>query len=347
MADSRVLLSNLAQWCSHALELTAFSEGLFDRLAAVLPFQGAFLATVDPATLLYTRAFRRDMPGEASAAFVAAEFGDDDVNQLRDLVNRPAPIGWLDQATRGDRMSAKRYREAMRPFGLGDELRCALVSADSCWGLLCLHRGETDPAFTGSEAALLARLSPYVAQALRTSLLLEQSSVASAGSGPGVLVLSPAGELRASTLAGSQLLEQLAELDAPRSARLPTVVAGVVERLRSGTGHRPVVARARALTRQGQWLTVHASRLDDKDASIAVIVEPTQPAELAPLLIAAYCLTPREAEVARALMLGSSRQLIASHLRLSPFTVNDHVRAVFTKTDVSSAGQLRMKIFRG
>ena len=346
MADSRVLLADLARWCSRALDLTTFSEGLFDRLSTALPYQGAFLATVDPATLLYTRAFRRDMPSEASPAFVAAEFGDDDVNQLRHLVHRPAPIGWLDQATRGDRMSARRYRLAMRPFGLGDELRCALVSADSCWGLLCLHRAGTDPAFSATEAALLGKVSPYVAQALRTSLLLEQITAA-ASSGPGVLILSPAGELETSTLAGSHLLEQLAELDAPRSAELPTVVAGVVEQLRRESDGRPEVARARALTRQGQWLTVHASRLDDHAGSIAVIVEPTQPAELAPLLIAAYCLTPREAEVARALMLGSSRRLIASTLHLSPFTVSDHVKAVFAKTDVSSAGQLRMKIFRG
>ncbi|MDX6229896.1 MAG: hypothetical protein QOI76_3286 [Frankiales bacterium] len=52
MADSRALLADLARWCSHALELPGFSEALFDRLSTAIPFQGAFLAAVDPATLL-------------------------------------------------------------------------------------------------------------------------------------------------------------------------------------------------------------------------------------------------------------------------------------------------------
>ena len=116
-----------------------FSAGLFERLGALIPFDGAFLATVDPATLLYTRAFRSGMPLEASPAFVRCELGDDDVNQLRQLVLTPTPIGWLDEATHGDRAAARRYREAMAPFGLGDELRVALMTEGTCWGLLCLH----------------------------------------------------------------------------------------------------------------------------------------------------------------------------------------------------------------
>ncbi|MDX6229895.1 MAG: hypothetical protein QOI76_3285 [Frankiales bacterium] len=287
------------------------------------------------------------MPVAASAAFVAAEFGGDDVNQLRELVHRPVAVGWLDETTRGERISARRYREAMRPFGLGDELRSALISAGSCWGLLCLHRSEPGAGFTAREAALLGAVSPYVAQALRISLLLEQTAVSDEWNGPGVLILNPDGALRTSTAAGSYLLEQLAALDAPRSLPLPTVVAAVVEQLRLPRERGTVVARARARTNQGQWLTVHAARLDDLDRSIAVIVEPTQPAELAPLLIAGYGLTAREGEVARALILGSSRKLIASNLHVSVFTVNDHVKAVFAKTDVSSAGQLRMRIFGG
>ena len=64
------------------------------------------------------------------------------------------------------------------------------------------------------------------------------------------------------------------------------------------------------------------------------------------MLIAAYRLTRREAEVARALLVGISRKAIATQLRLSLFTVNDHIKGVFNKTGVSSAGQLRMQVFR-
>ena len=159
-------------------------------------------------------------------------------------------------------------------------------------------------------------------------------------------MLEPDGTLRTSTASGTYWLEQLADLDRPRAQRLPTVVAGVVKALGSPTDRGTSLIRARTRSPRGQWLTVHAAQLDDLQGSVAVIVEPTHPAELAPLLIAAYGLTSREAQVARALLVGQPRKAIASDLHLSLFTVNDHVKSVFTKTGVSTAGQLRMQVFR-
>ena len=105
-------------------------------------------------------------------------------------------------------------------------------------------------------------------------------------------------------------------------------------------------ASARVHAPSGQWLTVHASRLDDVERSVAVVVEPTSPVALAPLVIAAYGLTAREGEVTRRLLTGLARKTIASELRISMHTVNDHVKAVFDKTGASSAGELRARVFR-
>ena len=323
-----------------------FSDGLLARLGAVIGFDGAFLAAVDPATLLYTRAFRRGMPPEASGAFLAAEFGADDVNQLRQLVRLPSPVGWLDQATGGHRMTSGRYRQAMEPYGLGDELRVALLADGTCWGLLCLHRARARAGFDAADAARLGALAPHIAGALRRALLTQQASAAIGGDGPGVALLDPDGTVRSSTPAAARWLAELADLDQPRPQRLPTVVASVVERLTSAAGEDLDVARARVLVPSGQWLTVHASRLDDPDRSVAVIVEPTSPVALAPLIVAAYGLTARESEVTRRLLTGLARKTIASELRISLHTVNDHVKAVFDKTGVSSAGELRAQVFR-
>jgi DNA-binding CsgD family transcriptional regulator len=342
VTDSRV--EALARWCTGVREPAVFSQGLFDRLAPVVPYEGAFLAAVDPSTLLYTRAFRRGMPAEASAAFVAAELGDDDVNQLRQLVHTASAVGWLDETTRGDRRAARRYRDAMEPYGLGDELRVALMAAGTCWGLLCLHRAQGPTGFTAREASLMRRLAPSMAICLRRSLLYERSRTVDAWDGPGVILLEADGTVRTSTAAGRYWLEQLAELDRPAAQHLPTVVAVVIERLRSGV-ELGVPARARTLTRSGRWLTVHAASFDDQAECVAVIVEPTSPSELAPLLVAAYGLTSRESEVAKGLLIGDSRKAIASALQLSVFTVHDHIKAVYDKTGASSAGQLRMKLF--
>jgi DNA-binding NarL/FixJ family response regulator len=55
-------------------------------------------------------------------------------------------------------------------------------------------------------------------------------------------------------------------------------------------------------------------------------------------------LTPRESEVARALLLGRTNIEIAGDLRLSPNTVHDHVRNVFDKLAVSSRQQLALQL---
>ncbi|MCU1599640.1 MAG: putative HTH-type transcriptional regulator [Frankiales bacterium] len=326
--------------------MSVFNDALLTRLGAVIGFDGAFLAAVDPATLLYTRASRRGMPSEASSAFLAAELGVDDVNQLRQLVRQPSSVGWLDQATGGDRRAARRYREAMEPYGLGDELRVALLADGTCWGLLCLHRAQARAGFDAADAARLGRMAPHIAGALRRTLVAEQATAEPTGDGPGVALLSPDGSLRSSTPAAARWLAELADLDRARPRNLPTVVESVVERLSSAGGGALGVARARVLAPSGQWLTVHASRLDDDTGSVAVVIEPTRPTELAPLVVAAYGLTARESEVTRRLLSGLARKTIASELRISLHTVNDHVKAVFDKTGVSSAGELRAQVFR-
>ncbi|MDP9164987.1 MAG: LuxR C-terminal-related transcriptional regulator [Actinomycetota bacterium] len=336
----------LARWCAASAEVSVFSDGLLTRLGTVIGFDGAFLAAVDPATLLYTRAFRRGMPPEASGAFLAAEFGAGDVNQLRQLVRLPSPVGWLDQATGGDRRASSRHLQAMEPYGLGDELRVALLADGTCWGLLCLHRARARAGFDSADAVRLGALAPHIAGALRRALLTQQASSAIAVDGPGAALLGLDGTVLSSTPAAARWLAELADLDQPRPQRLPTVIASVVERLASAGGGALGVARARVLAPSGRWLTVHASRLDDPDGSIAVIVEPTSPVELAPLIVAAYGLTARESEVTRRLLTGLARKAIASELRISLHTVNDHVKAVFDKTGVSSAGELRAQLFR-
>jgi DNA-binding CsgD family transcriptional regulator len=346
VAAGRDVEQGLVRWCAGPAEVSVFSDGLLTRLGAAIAFDGAFLAAVDPATLLYTRASRWGMPPEASGAFLAAEFGVDDVNQLRQLVRQPSPVGWLDQATGGDRTAARRYREAMEPYGLGDELRVALLADGTCWGLLCLHRAQARAGFDAADAARLARMAPHIAGALRRALVTERATAEPTGDGPGVALLNPDGSVRSSTPAAARWLAELADLDQARPRDLPTVVESVVERLSSAGGDALGVARARVLAPSGQWLTVHASRLDDDMGSVAVVLEPTRATELAPLVVAAYGLTARESEVTRRLLSGLARKTIASELRISLHTVNDHVKAVFDKTGVSSAGELRAQVFR-
>jgi DNA-binding CsgD family transcriptional regulator len=282
------------------------------------------------------------VPPEASPAFIQTELGVDDVNQLRHLVRAPSPVGWLDEATHGDRMQACRYRLAMAPHGMGDELRTALMVEGTCWGLLCVHRAHAVAGFDAHDAALLAAIGPVIARALRRTLVSEQALITEGSDGPGVTVLNPDLTVHSSTPAAARWLSELADLDRPKPRYLPSAVHGVAQHLHAGG--QPGSARTRVHTPSGRWVTVHAAHLDDASGRIAVVFEPTSPAALAPLIIAAYGLTHRESEVTRRLLTGLPRKTIASELEISLHTVNDHIKTIFDKTGASSAGHLRAQL---
>ena len=344
--------TGLAAWCQSAVGSFALREGILDRLQRRIGFDGGFFATVDPESLLYTSAVRRDMPAEASAAFIRTEFGQPDVNQLRHLARSKSPVGWLDAATGGLRNSSLRYREAMQPFGLGDELRVALRVDGMSWGLLCLHRADSSSSFTAGDAGLLAHLSSCAGEGLRRSVVAEASIQDWNPDGPGVAVIGVDAEIESMTPAAARWLAELSELDVPRSGRLPTVARAVLDRL----GHNldcgetdPWLPRARVRCPSGRWLVLHASTLESSFEPAyrsVLVIEPASPAELLPLVVAAYGLTPREAEVTQRALIGLARKTIAADLRISLHTVNDHLKAVFAKVDVSSVGQLRTRVFQ-
>lgn len=75
------------------------------------------------------------------------------------------------------------------------------------------------------------------------------------------------------------------------------------------------------------------------------MVERARPAEVAPLVFEAYGLTAREQEVAQRVLAGFSTREIADSLFISEHTVQDHVKAIFTKTGVSSRRELNGRIF--
>ena len=339
--------ARLIRWCATSNGSEVLREGVLDRIGALIPFDGAFLATTDPATLLYTSAVRRWMPPAASPAFVRTEFGEDDVNQVRTLAQAASPVGWLDDATRGDRGSSLRFREAMQPFGLGDELRVALRIDGWCWGLLCLHRAEAGSGFDRREVALLGGLAPHLAEGLRRATIIDRTVEDWTADGPGVVVVGLDRTVQATTPAAAGWLDDLAGLDSPRTGELPTVVRAVVERI----GHPALEAdatllpRARVQAPSGRWLVIHAAHFDGDPGRVAVVIEPAAGAMLAPLVVAAYGLTAREADVARRVIAGHARKTIAADLRISLHTVNDHIKAIFDKAGVSSAGQLRSRVF--
>jgi DNA-binding CsgD family transcriptional regulator len=101
-------------------------------------------------------------------------------------------------------------------------------------------------------------------------------------------------------------------------------------------------------TRSGRWLVLHGLTLGgdaERAAQSAVVVEPARAPEVAPLIVAAYDLSAREREVAQQVMLGASTAEISRLLHISPYTVQDHLKAIFEKVGVRSRGEMVRRIF--
>jgi DNA-binding NarL/FixJ family response regulator len=93
-------------------------------------------------------------------------------------------------------------------------------------------------------------------------------------------------------------------------------------------------------------LLLYGSQLRGTPAGrTAVVIQPAPASEVAPLVALAYGLTSRECAVTRLCIEGRSTREIAAELHLSSYTVQDHLKAIFAKTAVSSRGELVGQVF--
>ena len=77
------------------------------------------------------------------------------------------------------------------------------------------------------------------------------------------------------------------------------------------------------------------------------VIEPASRAQLEPAIVAAYALTPREAETLTLLLRGLPTKQIATTLQVTAHTANDHIKSIFDKTGSNSRGELLATIFHG
>jgi len=334
-------ISAVLRVCRSSLDVAELQRQVLAALRRVMTVDAAFFATADPETLLFTGAHSEDPLIAMTPLFLDNELSGHDVNTFPELVRAPGHVRSLDTATRSARGASARYRDIMRPVGLGDELRAALVVGGHCWGYLCLHREDGALGFTAAEADAVRRMAPHIAHALRQAVLLHRP-VPGTERRPGVVLLDEQMELVASTPEGDALLPLIGH----GSTRLPLPVSVYSVAAALTTADRPPSLRVRATS--GGWLHLHASHLRlASDTHIAVVAEPAEPQSTLGVLLAAYGLTAREVDVARLVLRGDSTTAIAGSLHISAHTVQDHLKSVFDKVGVRSRRDLVGRLLAG
>jgi DNA-binding CsgD family transcriptional regulator len=337
----------VARLSARGLDVASFFDETGRILRRAIAFDGFCSMTVDPATMLLTSHIAHDSVRPEDVPLLGRnEFLEEDVNKFAVLARTRPPAGVLTDATGHVLERSPRYRDILRPNGFGDELRFTLLDHGTCWGWVALYRREESGDFLVGEAVLAASFSELLAQGLRRAILLAAVPRDDEPDAPGLILLAPDGTVEAMTPAAERWLGRLIATT-HAEGDLPAIVISVAYRaLLAARGGAPEGARTHVPTSIGTWIVIHGSVIGDPaEGRTAVILEPAQSPEIAPLIVAAYGLTTRERQVTQLVLHGLSTAEIAGQLHVSEYTVQDHLKAIFEKVGVHSRRELVAAVF--
>ncbi|HEU4656757.1 MAG TPA: LuxR C-terminal-related transcriptional regulator, partial [Capillimicrobium sp.] len=166
-------------------------------------------------------------------------------------------------------------------------------------------------------------------------------SAVPAGEAPALVVLDRGDRVVEATPGAAIWLRRVRDAELPTQP-VPEVLLTLAAFAREQPG---VTGRARMAGADGSWVSVHASATAGAgDGRVALILQAAAPPELAPMLLRALGLTKGEQEVCELVLDGRSTKEIAAELFISPWTVQDRLKAVFAKTGVRSRRELVAKL---
>ncbi|WP_241674534.1 helix-turn-helix transcriptional regulator [Paenibacillus luteus] len=328
-----------------------YREAALSILREAVPFAAACCTSVDPITLLSTGSSTDDIIEAIHHQLFDYEYGHEDYNSFEQLIHSEIPAAALSGATEGQLERSGRYREVLRPAGLGDELRAALVSEGTCWGYVTLFRTIDEPLFLEEEGLFIASVSPLLAKALKQkSLELPSMTARGRKDEPGILVLSELLEPQSLSAQAGYWLKELRSMENIGSDTLPRPIRAVCSRVLGQDGPKADESKdAKVCIRMpdGLYLSLRASKLEGAHGQIqlAVSIEPAKPADILPFVAQAYGLSARENQVIERIIRGFSTKELAQSLHISAYTVQDHLKSIFAKTGVNSRRELLWELF--
>ncbi len=333
------------------MDIVTFCAEFGESLRRAVPSCASCVATLDPATNLLTGGFKygaiegRD---EFDEQWGLIEYGQVEQSSFTELAHAEVPAAGVHHLTGGDVARSPRMRDLILPnLDCADELRLVARVGGRVWGGFAWF-GERP--FDADDIAFVASVSEAFATGLRAGILARLTvAPPAAPAGPAVIIVGPDDEISQLSPGAQARLDQLGlrgHTVTPQ-AMLGALVAGA---RRYGAGLTDALPRNRVQVPGGEWLVLHASPLSNADGAtgnVVVTIEEARPPEILPLVAAAFDLTGRERDVTELVLRGLDTKQIAARLHLSAYTVQDHLKAVFEKSGVSSRRELMGRVFVG
>jgi DNA-binding CsgD family transcriptional regulator len=316
-------------------------EARREAIAALRPavgFQRWCWPLTDPASAVSTSGIAEfDLWAELPRIAVLEEHGDLTSKPGLALGERASTS--LSAATGGDLARSKRWRECLEPYGIGDELMTACRDRHGCWGSVELMRDSDDPPFTDDDALFLHDVAPTLATLIRNGPRESRQALLRLTTLPPATLIIDA-ELRPTSWTPA-FRDWLAELLAGPEA-LPLAVYELGTRVFTPPDVAyGLPASVRIRTHSGRWATLEAAHLEGSDRHHAAITIRSSTAdEVFDLLAKTYDLTRRERQLVALMLDGLATKQLSAALSISPHTVQDHLKAIFAKTNLRSRREL-------
>jgi DNA-binding CsgD family transcriptional regulator len=321
----------VAKLAGAAVDPAEFFSEIAARLHRVVPYDASGWMTLDPDSLLPSGALETQKPADLVRTLWRNELQVPDAHKLTVLAGRPTPVAALSQLSPAAAADSERLQLILSPRGIRDEMRVMLRAGGSTWGHFALYRESGSRAFDADELGLVADIVAQIGEGLRRSLSRRPLAEAVAALAPGVVAFDGAGSLTSATSEASRLMALM-----PGDAT--TMLYAVAAKASQSDG-----ARARIRLLDGQWLLAHGGRMhgapgDSAQVTVTLTLAPR--ADVASMLLRLHGLSAREREVAELLMTGATTEGIAERLHISPHTLRDHVKSIFTKLGAKSRAEL-------
>lgn len=333
-STSKRVIAAVEAVCASDVDERTLRRRVLDLLRPVVAADAYAWLLTDPVTAVGTAPLAdvpwlRELPLQIRLKYATR------VNRWTDMAGS---VATLDVATGGERGRSHVWDRLLHRYGVGDVASVVFRDRFGCWSFLELWRRAERGSFESESVAVLQALAGPLTSALRRRVAASFPAPPpwSGATGPVVLLLGPDLDVRVQTDETSEYLRLLVPPDDNR-APVPAGAYNVAAQLLAvETGVSEAAPSARVHLTRGRWVTFRAARIGAASSSarrdIAVTVELTPPVDRADVFARAHGLSTRERGVLEHLLVGRDTLEISQLMLVTPNTVQDHLKSMFTKT---------------
>lgn len=353
--NTQTYMQKLEEFAQRSHSSYAYIHSLLEELKPMIPFAGACCTNIDPYRLLSTGAVVEHNIESIHHQLLAYEYGHEDINPYDELVYSDHPVATLHHITEGRPEQSSRYRDILEPASFGDELRAALLYKGKCWGYLTLFRKKEQSVFSQQECDELSEIAPVIARHLRQfSLAIPFVNEIKLRS-PGIMMFSEQLELLSSNSDTCHWLDVLRQHEGITESVLPRPILTVASMALADYAHTakssaqsehpstensPIQVCVPVRQHDYVHITAYGLYAETTGIQLMIAIQSASPLDILPWMMEAYHLSEREQQIVDQVIEGLSTRKIADILHISPYTVQDHLQSIFSKTKTTSRREL-------